>query len=624
MIIPSRRPSLFLTHWLKQRWLAAGFLFSTAFTLFLVTTRASLENTWLQRYAISLPIIQQIYLFILGLGVLLLAFEPQVRRHLYNHPRPYLMVAGGVSVWIVSHIGMTQIARTFEFPLSLWVMIVHGVGLCALVAAAARQNSLQRTALVLLIGISLVLFILHTLSINEFMRLDIPDEPLVASMAVNYALNDQLSPSFIASPYGTPDPSLGRYFMLMGLWLKLVNSTSVAAMRAFPLLVGLASLLIFVVMLRRIPDLTTVQRAAGVAIFLALSAFVRASHNLRMDAGLVVYGAVALAGLLMFDRYRQKRWLVLAGFGFWIGLESVPTVALLLATSIGLVLLIRHRRQPAVWLIYAVTCALSLVLFFVGQFLPDLADGYARYQLFTRFYTENAALAPPTNGLIGVLERAGQVLFTYLLRFNLALSPLEIVFIVGAIVALWLTERWLFVIVALTSLLSLTVISSTYQYWVLLVPFIAYGVARLWRFKWIMFAGSFVGIPALAAAPIYDLLVAIQTQPNTIQIVDAEKVTPLIPENVTVVGEGLFWFTLHRNHNYIHWSGINRIQLAGGGRWNDILANLDPEIAICWVKNNFCDRIRNTNLFAPEGIEVIVDNEPYLVFYRLSTNHKSR
>lgn len=600
----------------------------TVAALIAVTTRAPLDQNLLQRYNVSIGKVQHAYLLILTLTVLIWSLENQIRNYLQGRKSAFVLVlllaiAAFALLWSIN---LVQEARTFQFPLTLWIIIIHGVGLCALTVATFIDGDdppMIRLAEGVVAGCGALLLLAHISSIGEFARLDIPDEPLVTSMATNYAENNQLSPSFIGSPYGTPDPSLGRYFLLMGLWLKATgDSYSVANLRAFSLLVGAAGTIIFAYTLWRIPDLTRLQRLAGLVTFLALSTVVRSTHNMRMDAGLIVYGPLVLLGLVLFEQHHQKRWLVLTGLAFFVGLQSVPTTALVMAGAVGLVLFVRFFRQPAHWIVYGLACTAAILAFYIGQFLPNIADGYAGYQRFTEFYVEYGGLSSLSSDPAQLVTRQLQNLFDYLIRFNIALSPVEGVFIIGALVYLArrnaVFDHNLAWICALTALLLLTVILSSYNYWVLFAPFIAYGIARLCEVKRLTVVGSFVLIPALVSAPIYDMVTAVHQRPNHQQIVAAEAISEMFPEGITLVGESLFWFTLHQNRNYIHWSGIVRLMLAQEKTWEEVMVDLNVDMAICWSQENNCRRTINIGLF-DEPQEVVVNGERYWVFRRANS-----
>jgi hypothetical protein len=615
---------------LKQHWFAAGVFFTTSLALFLTTLYSSSEASLLQRYAVSLTSIQPIYVAIIAMSILIRVFqarlEPYLETILPKLEWFLISIASFCSFFLVQLIQFAQETRTFEFPYALWVVIVHGVVLCALVVARVINPTLLNSErlsrisswIVPIFGAALV--VLHIASVGEFMRLDMPDEPLVASMATNFAENNQLSPSFLGSPYGTPDPSLGRYFLLMGLWLKATgDSPSLIHLRAFPLLVGSAGVAIFAYSLWRIPDLSRLQRFMGIVIFLALSTVVRTSHNLRMDTGLIVYGALVFLGLTLFEQNQCKRWLVLTGSALFVGLQSVPTVALLLAFAVGIVLMVRFFSRPHYWLLYGLVCVVSLAAFYVGQFLPDLVDGYTRYQRFTEFYIEYAALSPLNMNPLELVSHQIQHLFNYLVQFNFALSPIEFVFIAGAFFSLarhkTSFDRALLWICVLTTVLLLTIVLSTYSYWVILAPFIAYGSLKIWKSSRLVAVGAFILIPALASAPIFDFLNAIQERPNHQQLAEAQTISPMFPKNITIVGESLFWFTLHQDRNFIHWSGIFRNARAQKRTWEEILRDFDPDMAICWTQSALCSRAAASGLFDdPETLSI--HGQTYLIFQR--------
>ncbi len=242
----------------------------TALAWIAVESRAGFEAAYFDNYGIDPAQVRLYFLWSLGLLLVAMPFEGGIRRWLAARPRVQLaliVLASVVSASVMALLGRDEVYRTFRFPFGLWILIVQVVGLCALtialVVSLREDQSLPRLALALVLVPGILLALVHIASLGEFMTLDLPDEPWLSSMATNYALHNQLSPSYIASVFGTPDPGLPRYFLAMGLWLKAVGSTTIQALRAFPLLVGILAAGLSAYVLLRQRRLNRIQVLAG-------------------------------------------------------------------------------------------------------------------------------------------------------------------------------------------------------------------------------------------------------------------------------------------------------------------------------------------------------------------------
>jgi len=451
---------------------------------------ADADAKLLAQYHLSLPTIEIYYTALIVILTFLMILEPRLRPRLQqSRMRAIIVAAAGVISFLAVGLPLQpQQTRLFQFPFSLWLIIVHVVGLVALVVWGITANRaelpnrrLQQAALVLLIGAALLVLTAHMTSLGEFMRYDAPDEPWLASMATHYADDGDLSPSYIASAFGTPDPILPRYYWAMGLWLRLIGHDTLAQLRTFPLMVGGLAVVIFGLTIWRIPALTTLQKWAGLLLFLTFSPLVRTSHNLRMDIGLAVYGVLILVGLLMFFElgYRQKRWPILMGAALLIGLETVPTAALPLGGAVGLILCIWFLRQPERsrnWpyiAVYAAAGAVSVMLYLALHFLPDVQTSLNGFRQFSDLYftqSRSLGLRSPFSDLINIH-----------VRFSLSLSPIELIAILLAAVIVWRAgragNRWVLAPVILSIIAMLGFLAFSYSYWVMFTPFIAYIVA---------------------------------------------------------------------------------------------------------------------------------------------------
>jgi hypothetical protein len=606
-------------------------LIVTWLALLTLVTRQSIDSGQFADLGLNLQTFQIVYIA-LSVGLLLLIpFEQRIKTWL-QHQRSgawtIIIAALIISVLSAAFLDPHQDKRLFRSPFSLWVVIVHMISLAGLAVVLVKRHTairLDRLQVIALVAVGLVLGGLYIASNGEYMRLIIPDEPIVASIATNYALNNQLSPSFLASPYGVPDPAWGRFYLAMGLWLKLVGDTGLYSLRAFPLLVGGLAVLIFAFTLWRNPTLSTFQKLAALVALLGLSAFVRTTHNTRMDVGLAVYGALALLGFLTFFSAKpgRKRWVILMGLALFIGLESVPTMALIVGFSIGCVLVLRHIRQPGEWhfiVLYTLASGLSLAAYFVGQFWPDLADGYQRYQLFTEFYTNNAALKMMGAPITEIIAQQAERLFGYHLRFNLILSPVEILFITGSMMALWRCrrpeDRWLLLTISLAFVGLHAVLQPTYGYWAIFSPWIAYASARLWATPAARALAAFALIPALAAPMAFDLITATVERENSTEVAESAQIVDWFAPGSTIISESSFWIALHPQYNVIHWSGIGRYGRPRDLNRTETLSVFDPDALIVWTGyENTVAWVEELEDFGDQR-EITVNNQQYVVFFR--------
>lgn len=502
--------------------------------------------------------------------LLALPFAPRLYKLIQRHTLVVMLFAALASFLSMGLLEPNQEHRLFITPFSVWAMIAHVVALAFLLVWIATQPSVQNepnqsasySPSVLIGAYSLAIVVLmglHIASVGEFMIVDTPDEPWLASMATNYAEHNDLSPSFIGSSYGTPDPILPRYYLLMGVWLKVTGS-SLIAMRAIPLLVLMAVLIILFWALRKYFDFSLLQRLGAVIVLLSFMPLVRMSHNLRADVGLALYGVLMLWGMaqLFGGVTRRSRWIILMGISLYIGLETIPFIALILALTTGLMLIaysLQQRKLRDEWksiALYALTSALSLVLYMAVRLLPDIQTQWAAYQLFNKVYAQQTA--------IGTLHFPFESLLNYHGRFSLILSPVEFFVVIISVFLLWrwgkASNRWLLTTFGLSLVVMLTVTGFAFGYWTLFAPLIAYAVAFVLRSKRIILIASCVILPSIVAVPIFDLTTAIQTRPNETRILPLQALNDAIPPGTVLVGEDILWFALHQQRTFIGFNGF--------------------------------------------------------------------
>jgi hypothetical protein len=507
-------------------------------------------------------------------------------------------------------------------------MVVHLVGLCVLAVWWVISNPFERVnrqteraALAALTVGGISLLIVHIASLGEFMHYDVPDEPWLVSMATNYADHGDLSPSYIASTFGTPDPILPRYYWAMGLWLRLTGDATPAQLRTFPLLVGGLAILILGLGLWRTASLTSLQKITGVVVLMALIPFVRTSHNLRMDIGLAVYGVLILVGLLKFFEadYRQKRWMLLMGAAFYIGLETVPTAAIPLACAAGLTLLLWFFRQPdrrQNWQyvgVYVAACALSILLYVIVHFSSNPQTSLDSFRQFSSLYfTQSRSLGPrlPFDNLVNVQ-----------LRYGLSLSPVELITLVLATMVVWRSgrsnDRWVLAPFGISLILLFGFFQFSYSYWVLFAPALAYIAARALRSKTAILIGTFVLAPALLSPPIHDMIYATQQQFNQHEIDTTAALADQIPADATILGEPIFWFSLHSTHNYIGWTGAGFYSKLHNLTLQESLEVINPDVVTCWQgTSERCTLVSDTGLYEPPKEFIVGENRYWIFLHR--------
>lgn len=611
-------------------------LVGTLVAWFTTATRVDMDAQLFAEYGISSGSVQIFYFIALIVMIPIFFLEPKLRAWLVVHRAAWALIplVGMVSAGAVLLSGADQSARLFRYPLSLWVMIAYIIGLCLYTVWLVHDESvtgiskrLEQAIIGVLIVAGLLMVVAYTASVGEFMSLDLPDEPWLASMATNFALNDDLSPSYLASVYGSPDPVLGRYYLLMGWWLRLVGSTSLVSLRLFPLLVAGLAVILTGVALRHGAGFTWRQTLTGVVVLLGFSAFGRTSHNLRMDIGLAVYGALVLWGLLEFfhRNRRQKRWTILLGMALIIGLETVPIIGLIFGTVVGLTLVVwwlrqSGRRANSVYVVtYGAATILAGMSYFALHFLPDISANLQHYRDFSQLYASLTTL--------GELRDPFPTLLNYYAKFSMILSPVEIVIVVPALLLLSRrspADRRLLMISGLTLLFLPILATSSYGYLVLFTPFLAYAVAATWSSRLMLMGGMAVLLPALVILPANDMVAATSRQKNAHIVAETSPLLEAIPPGSVVVGEPLFWFELHPERTFVGWTGVSRLNRLNGLSTEANLRALNVDVVICWTGyTDRCNAVAGYPMF--DGTEdFVVNGETYWILWRANTPNDAR
>jgi len=613
-------------------------LIFTCLALYGLLSRQSYDAEWMLRWNyVDVGQVELIYGMFIGVLLLALPFAARIRTALQQGRVIVLIFAAVASFLSMALLEPSQEHRLFITPFSIWIIIAHILAVSALMvwvvtasdthidasAPSFKFESIGRYLLICILGL---LIVLHILSLPNFLSLDLPDEPFNASIATNYALNNDLSSQYIGSAYGSPDVVFPRYYWVMGVWLKLLNSTSLAAMRAFPVLVAGLALTVFVYVLwrmRRMVGLTSLQILVGAIVLLSLSPFLRTAHDLRMDILLAVYSSLMLWGMLGFWGHTERsiKYLLLMGFALFLGMEAIPLIAVPLSLSTGVMLTLWWILQPDkrhnlhYVLIYALVCTVGIVAYYLLQFFPDIANGWTRYRAFVQSYSSLTG--------VGTLHFPLETLSGYIGRFSLILSPAEVIVSLLAFIALWrmklTAERWMLASIGISFLLVLIFFRLAYSYMAAFTPFMAYAIARVSgasRSKTAVICC--VAIPALIAVPVFDLVTAIQDRPNETRLEVVDTLTPYIPEGSTVVGEDLFWFTLHEKRNFIGINGLINYVAIKGVSYLDALKALHVDLLLCDTGNPMCEETIQTGYFG-EPVSHQVGNSTFLLYPRLGS-----
>ncbi len=615
---------------LRQRRLGAAFLGVAATTAGLAIIDGPEWAGWLNSYHdfdVSLFRGLGIVVLLAGLGVFLL--EPHIWQELQDGKATSLLsfCCLLVSASVVTLTIPVQQWRLISYPISLWVFVAGILLLCLLVlglvalnptAAPRRPLVVWGTALVA--GLAGLMLVLHLASIGHFMRLDMPDEPILASAATEYALRGGLTTAFDGGIYGDPDPSMARYYWLMGNWLKLLDDTSLPSMRAFPLIVAAAAVAVTGVAFWQVTDLRLLQRGIGMVILLSLSPFVRASHSLRPDIGFALMGGMVLVSTVMAFRSpgNRLRWYFAMGAALYPGLEVIPSYALPFAVAVGLLIIVwavdREARSMD-WgsiLAYGAGCVVAGLLFLAVHFLPDATANWRYFTDFLQVYlADNQHRMADAN----VWAAIG-----YILRFNLIVSPVEIAVIV--VPAAWMARRGTSLDRAVVGLLLAASVTmffpwrGGYTYFALASPFIAFLAARMCQNEYLTMAALFVVVPAMIAAPANDLYTEIRLRENQLVLNEADQITWQIPENITVLGEDKFWYVLHGGgREFIGWHGVSSVQRLRGISAEQALDEHEIEIVVCLETDARCQAIQEYAGFGAPT-DFTITNGNYLIYRR--------
>ncbi len=610
-------------------------LILTLFAFYALLSRQSFDAAWMLKWNhVDSGQVQVAYGVLIVVLILALPVAMRIQAVLRRGRFIVFIAAVAASFLSISLLEPNQEHRLFVSPFSIWVMIVHIVSVSAVFVwfttqptdTADRSLSNHRQmllgcALVMIIG---VLGVLYYASRADFIPLDLPDEPFNASIATNYAENNDLSSTYIGSAYGSPDVVFPRYYWVMGVWLKVVGSTSLAAQRSFPVLVSflaLATLMLAMWRMRHQYGLRPLNVVIAAVALLSMSTFLRTSHDLRMDILLAVYSSLMLWGMLGFwgsnGQTGKGRYLILMGVALFLGMESIPLAAVPISLATGMMLMLWWVCQPQkrdhlhYVIIYASVCIVGILAYYLFQFVPNIAEGYGRYRAFVQSYSSVTG--------VGSLQLPIANLINYIGRFNLVLSPVELLAAVVAMVALWRlnvsAERWMLATVGLGFVLLAVVFRLSYSYMVVFAPFVAYAIGRV-SYPWRRATSPLIVVclAALVAVPIFDLKWSIEAQPNQTRLESLSGLTPQFPPGTTIVGEDVFWFTLQDQRTYIGINGLANYVAIKQVDNLTALKTLKVDALLCDSGTAECKALVDTGYF-DQPTEYKINNSTYLVYW---------
>lgn len=602
--------------WWYERRSTTAALVSALLVLALFSLLSTQESEMLVRQQIVVEHVQLAYSLLAVLLIPALLFEPPLRARLRRGWTPWIVIGGSAVMVALSYgsVAPLQTMRLFHWSYSWWLILVHINLLAVLAIALVTQNpraepseSLHRKLTWFLVGVTGLLLIAHIASVGAFMPLDLPDEPWSASGAATYFYTGHLTNTYMGSAFGDPDIIFPRlYYLLMGLWLRLVGNTDFSTLRFFSLLMIVPTMVVLSRAVRKEPISI---RWATVAVLLCMTAFARASHNLRMDILLAVYGACVLYLLLQYGTANIPRWrsVVMLGLVQFIGFQSIPTAVVWTAMGIGLYILLEPGRQWRTGLrlafLYGLICTLMLVTYILSQLLPDINDNLFRFSHFLESYRSTNNFA--SLNLDGFINSAIGVFW-----FSMMLSPIEVASIVAGLIMLIRFGHGKGIALAFVMFVGVGLVMMAndrfaYGYMTLFAPFAAYAIGQLMRWRLGLLVVTFVILPSMASFTIGDMLHTIQSGDNQALIENDRPLLDLVPPGSTLIADDRLWVTLHPDRRFINWNGISANRRVNGLDYIATLEYLNVDFVICSSAfASRCDQPASTGLFeAPMVLE---------------------
>lgn len=617
---------------LRNRWRSLLAVLITTGVLLALSIGPNLEQDSQileQHYGIAISNLRLLYATLIGLSLLALWFEPQLQQEVQDGKATALVAS---IIAIVSFMSVRLAVplpefRTFIYPGRLWWVIVGLIALCALAISRVSLNPFQpvsprlvRYGIVLLAGFGVLLIAMHILSLADYPRLNTLDEPWSASIAANWAENHAFRSQFNGDLFD----EIRYYYVFMGSWARLWHNTELQSLRSFSLFIGLLTACLFAFTLTRLPHTHPLQIVAGTVTLISLASFARTSHSLRQDIGLALYSTLILLALITVSQSRQRAGtLYAAGLALIIGLITIPTYAVVFAFCVGLLLvgyfiygqwgnstLENHVTWQAV-AAYAAGCATAGLLMLAIYIISNQPD-----PLNTFHTTAQAYQAENSRWLHVSAESLG-----YLFRRYARLSPVEgLLVLVATGGALWhgtSLDRRVVVLLVLATITAVFPWFLLEGYLALLTPFMAYLIARTLRLELPAMIILFALLPAVFSSTLSDMHGEMLAADNTRMIAEADLLTWQIPENITVVGENKFWFTLHEHRRFVSWVGVKHYADLYSTDLQSALRELDVEVAFCLEGSDPCMLLAASPDYSMPTDFTISDGN-YLVFRRVT------
>lgn len=560
-----------------------------AWIALLFTPSQSRTGLWADHHA-ALTMLQIGYAMMSGAALIVWRIDRRLRARLRAElcaGQPLVVfLAGAVSITGMALLFPDPHARLLHPPFPLIVVGIHTTLIALLIADTVYtpfSSRARRYAWIVASLCSVALIVAHLTSTGAYMALDTPDEAELGSLAVSTARTGSLDRTYIGSAFGTPDPAAARYYALMGVWLRWSAPNGAIPqferMRAFALMIGVGMVALTAWALWRMEGRRAYGVMVGIGVLLAFSAFTRGAHSIRQDIGFGAAAALALYGLIAWHERGQMRGLAWIAAGFYIGMETIPTAALVSFAVVGVGVIARPypthiRIRAAIWL--GVLFCVGVVAYLGVRLVGD-ETAWARLQAYAAYY-----------GSLGNFTGELGTTAVYYLRFNLALAPLEGIVVIGAFIAAWRLSmgraqggRWIIGSGVGSMAAIILTIGGAYGYLVWIAPFAAFAAARAISQPRIAWIAAFIVLPSLVIVPLRDMNAAIIADSGRRELAEADLLTWRIPPGVTAIGEDVFWFTLADQRDFVGWSGIRAYAAARALSFDDAVRALDPAFMIC-------------------------------------------
>jgi hypothetical protein len=575
-------------------------------------------------FNIQLVDLQALYVVLFFGATIALMFEPALRRQLEDGKLTALILflTVAAAMLLIRLHPPYQALRLLDYPFTLWLIFAHCALLSAIVihttiTSARHGERLLRAAAWLAGGFVIALVVAYIVGVGRYINLDTPDEAWFASQAWHFAQTGALGSPLANHAYGLPDAVSPRLYQGMGYWIRAFGD-SLISMRGYALAVASIGLGALALLFWRARELTPLGKIGGFAALLTFALVSRTSHSMRPDFGLIVYGACALIGLRLVllnsaDRRMSAIGAAVAGGSLWVGMESVPTGSLVFGMLLGVLFIIEAltRRAWRALGVYVVACALACVLYIAVHVTPDTQTSITAYQQYTNQYVDA--------GMLGVLSPFAA--FEWLVRFSITISPLELlVMLIALALALIGRDRndiriALFVVAVV--IVMPIIVNTAITYYVLLMPFLAYLIARACRLRPFAWVFAFALLPSMAGALLNDITHDVQQDLNARRLAEVDLLTWRIPEGARVLADEIFWFTLRDNRAIMNWYGMAWYARSIGMTRAEVIDTLEYDFIICSAITiaRRCEQYDLADYGPP--FEFVITEDTFYVYQRL-------